>query len=176
MKNISTSFQYNELDAKLMSRVVVTASEKKMDLFQEVSSQLSDYAYWFLLSTLWVKESNFAPISTWKKLFAEKRPNRQISLMKPDELAAFKKLPNKLNLYRAHSKDESDWISYTLDLKTAIEFAERKKVDEIVEYKVKKHDCQTLFLRRGETEIICLDKTLAKKKRVIIINEEVEEG
>lgn len=176
MKNISTGFKYNETDARLMSIIMTTQPERKIEVFQEMANQLSDYAYWFLLSTMWVKDSNYAPISVWKKLFNEKRMNKAISLMKPDELTALKNLPSKLTAYRAHSKDESDWISYTLDLKTAIEFAKRKQVDEIVEYKMKKHDCQALFLRRGETEIICIDKTLAKKKRVILINEEVSEG
>ncbi|NBA28534.1 hypothetical protein GVK83_13155 [Enterococcus hirae] len=175
MRNISTSFKYNEEDARLISIIMTTQAEKKLQVFQEVADKLSDYAYWFLLSTMWVKSSDYAPISSWKKFFSEKRLNKAISLMKPDELTAFKNLPSKLTAYRAHSKDENDWISYTLDLKTAIEFAERKKVNEIMEYKIKKHDCLALFLRRGETEIICLDKSLAKKKRVIIVNEEVLE-
>lgn len=176
MKNISTSFKYNERDARLISIIMTTQPGEKMEVFLELANQLSDYAYWFLLSTLWVKDSNYAPISVWKKLFSGKRRNKAISLMRPEELTAFTNLPSKFLAYRTHSKNENDWISYTLDLKTAIEFAEMKKVNEVVEYKIKKHDCLALFLRRGETEIICLDKTLAKKKRAILINEEVAEG
>ena len=81
MKYISTSFKYNERDARLISIIMTTQSGKKIEVFQELANQLSDYAYWFLLSTLWVKDSNYAPISVWKKLFSGKRRNKAISLM-----------------------------------------------------------------------------------------------
>lgn len=170
LDNISTSYKYNELDSKLISGLLSIIPEKQVEYFKSIANQLSDYAYWFLLSTLWVDNSTIASVSEWKQLFKEKRPSRQISFMKPDELAKFKALPNKLFLYRAHSKNEEDWISYTLDIKTATEFATRKNVNEIVEYKTKKSNCLALLLRREESEIICLDKKMVKKKRIIKIN------
>lgn len=171
MNNVSTCFKYNETDARLISQLLTTDSQKSLVFFEENEIYLSDYAYWFLLATMWVDDSAIASVSTWINLFSAKRANRKLSLMKPNELTMFNKLPNKLTVYRAHSKDEIEWISYTLDLKTAIEFAERKKVAEIVEYKIKKHDCLALFLRREEAEIICLDRNMAKKSRIIKINE-----
>ena len=171
MKNISTAFKFNPCDAELMTKIMAIDSEKQVEYFASVTDQLSDYGYWFLLSTLWVREATFAPISFWKELFSSKRPNRSISIMKPDELTLFKKLPNKLTVYRAHG-DEADWISYTLNPVTAMEFSSRKKTDEIAEYKLKKHDCQALFLRRGEMEIICLNKELAKRIRTITVEKD----
>ncbi|MGM0337675.1 hypothetical protein [Enterococcus sp. AZ007] len=170
MKNISTAFKFNESDAKLISQFLVTKANQQMDCFLSVEAQLTDYAYWYLLTTMWINESTIYPISAWKKLFFAKRANRLVSIMKPNELTLFKKLSNKLILYRAHSKNETDWISYTLDLETAVKFAKMKNVDEVVEYKIKKHDCYALFLRREESEILCLNKDLAKKIRSIKVD------
>lgn len=169
MQNISTAFKFNESDAKLVSRFLTTKKNQQMDYFLSIKNHLTDYAYWQMLTTMWVNESTIYSIDGWKNLFLAKRANRLVSIMKPDELALFKKLPNKLNLYRAHSGNELDGISYTLDPKTAIKFARMKKVNEIVEYKVKKHDCYALFLRREESEILCLDKDAVRKIKVIKI-------
>lgn len=174
MQNVSTAYKYKESDAKLISRFLSIDLNHQMEYFLSVKNQLTDYSYWFLLSTMWVNDSSTALISTWKELFAAKRTNRKISIMKPDELAVFSQLPNKLKVYRAHSEKETDWLSYTLDLKTAVDFAKRKNTSEIVEYKVKKHDCLALFLKRKEAEILCMNKDLARKIRVIIIGDEVE--
>ena len=152
-----------------MSQFLVTKTNQQMDYFLSIEEQLTDHAYWYLLTTMWVNESSFYPIDGWIKLFSAKRSNRLVSVMKPDELALFKKLPKKLTLYRAHSENETDWISYTLDPETAVKFAKMKNTNEIIEYKVKKHDCYSLFLRREEAEIICLDKSFVKKIREIKI-------
>lgn len=159
---ISTCFKYRELDARLIYEVMSIETNLRIDFFKSIANQLSDYAYWFVLSTLWIDDSQIAPISVWKKLFSDKRANQKLSLMKPNEVKAFNALPNKLTVYRAHSKTEKDWISYTLDKKTAIEFARRKQIRNIQEYKIKKNNCIALFLRREESEIICLDKNMAK--------------
>lgn len=168
MRNISTAFKYSASDAEIMKKLLVTNPDEQVDYFERISNQLSDYAYWFLLSTMWVKEAAIAPISEWKRLFSAKRPNRSISLMKPDEMVLFKKLPNKLTVYRAHA-DETDWISYTLNPQIAVKFANIKNVNEVAEYKLKKHDCVALFLRRDEMEVLCMDKELAKRTRTITV-------
>lgn len=167
MDNLSTAYRFNKSDARIITNLITAEAEIQIDLFQKNSLQLSDYAYWYLLSTLYVNDSSIASVSTWKTLFQEKRPNRSISLMKPDELSEFKKLPNKLILYRAHSKDETDWISYTLNLETAIRFAKGKKVNEITEYRVKKNQCLALFLRREENEILCMNNESVNERQII---------
>ncbi|MDT2422424.1 hypothetical protein P7D66_08545 [Enterococcus avium] len=171
MNNISTAFKYNASDAEIMKKLLVIHPDEQVGYFERKSNQLSDYAYWFLLSTMWVKEAAVAPISQWMRLFSAKRPNRRISLMKPNEMALFKKLPNKLTVYRDHA-DETDWISYTLNPQTAIKFANMKNVNEVAEYKLKKHDCLALFLRRDEMEVLCMDKELAKRTRTITAKKE----
>lgn len=105
---------------------------------KSVANELSDYAYWFMLSTLWVSYSGFSDLELWKELFSSNRPNKSISLMKPDELSALKKLPNKITVYRAHRQKETDWIAYTLDKNIADRFARERGTSEITAYKVKK--------------------------------------
>lgn len=72
--------------------------EKPMAIakFRECCNELSDYAYWFMLSTLWVSYSGFSDLELCKELFSRNRPNKSISLMKPDELAALKNCLIKL--------------------------------------------------------------------------------
>ncbi|MCI1071434.1 hypothetical protein [Lactococcus lactis] len=64
--------------------------------FRECCNELSDYAYWFMLSILWVSYSGFSDLELCKELFSRNRPNKSISLMKPDELAALKNCLIKL--------------------------------------------------------------------------------
>lgn len=71
-----------------------------------------------------------------------------------------KKLRSKLTLYRVHSGDERGRIRYILKLETAKEFARRKNAKKSYKNKVKKHDCDALFLRNGEAEILCLNQKL----------------
>lgn len=165
MKNISPAFKYNKTDAGLIADLMLALPEKRIELFQKVADQLTDYAYWFVLSNLWVNDSRIAPIAVWKEMFSVKRASRDISLMKPDELKRLKELPNKLTVYRLHSKGETDWISYTLNIETAFAFSGIKGGGELVSYQLKKRDCLALFLRRGEAEIICLNKEWAKRKQ-----------
>jgi hypothetical protein len=89
--------------------------------------------------------------------------------MKPDELRAFDALPNFLECYRAHRPDEEDWISFTLNPETAAKMAINRGVDEITLYKINKKFCIALFLRRGEHELITMQKDKAKKIRNISI-------
>ncbi|MEC2555116.1 hypothetical protein P9W85_28065, partial [Bacillus tropicus] len=63
-----------------------------------------------------------------------------------------------ITVYRAHRINEKDWIAYTLDPLIAARFANEREVNTIAEYKVKKRDVFALFLRRGEQEVIVLDK------------------
>lgn len=84
--------------------------------------------------------------------------------MKPDELSALKKLPNKLTVYRAHRENELDWIAYTLDKKIAERFARERGSSEVTTYKVKKSDVLAYFTRRGEQEIIIIDNKKVKRR------------
>lgn len=126
--------------------------------FARCRTRLSDYIYWFVLGTLWVSYTGFSDLDLWKRLFASARPDRDLSLMKPSELQELCALPDPLLIYRAHRPNEADWIAYTLSLDVAARFARERGVSEIKAYGVKRTDVLALFLRRGEQEILVLDR------------------
>ncbi|MFT9496350.1 hypothetical protein [Anaerosolibacter sp.] len=159
-EDISPNFEWNPVDANIAKRLIdLEETPEAIQYFSRVCHKLTDYAYWFLLSTLWVSYTGFTDINLWKKLFSEKRPYRLTSIMKPSELKAFQNLPKRITIYRAHRPNETDWIAYTLDFDIAKRFARERQVNIITEYRIKKADVTALFLRRGENEIIALDKS-----------------
>lgn len=129
--------------------------------FAKHCSKLGDYWYWFTLSTLWVSYSGWSDLKLWKKLLSSGRKNRQTSIMKPNELEIFKGLPEEITAYRAHRENEKDWISYTIDPNIAAKFTVKRNTNTIKEYRIKKSDILALFTRRGEFELIVLNKNKA---------------
>lgn len=85
-----------------------------------------------------------------RESFSSNRGNKIIGSLKPDELSALKKLPNKLTVYRAHRDNELDWIVYTLDKKIVECFSRERASSEVTTYKVKKSDVLAYFTRREE--------------------------
>lgn len=81
--------------------------------------------------------------------------------MKPSEVKKLKQLPFDIKCYRAHREGEKDWISYTTDINVAVKMALNRGVDEIKEYRIKKNNVLAYFTRRGESELIVLDKSKA---------------
>ena len=163
-ENVSTAFVPNQTDNFIIRNLLpYEGTPMAITKFKACCNELSDYAYWFMLSTLWVSYSGFSDLELWKELFSSNRPNKSISLMKPDELSALKKLPNKITVYRAHRQKETDWIAYTLDKNIADCFARKRGTSEITAYKVKKIDILAYFTRRGEQEIIVINKSKVKK-------------
>lgn len=135
------------------------ATGKAIRLFDKHKKCLTDYAYWFYLSTCWVSYSGFSDLKLWRQLFASSRPNRKLCIMKPSEVVAYELLPDELVIYRAKREGEKDWIAYTLNPQTAAKMALQRKVNVIHQYTVKKKEVLALFLRRGEEEVIILDKS-----------------
>ncbi|HDR8409154.1 TPA: hypothetical protein QC295_002358 [Bacillus cereus] len=159
MNDVYAGFKWNPYDAKIGKEIIKReGTPEAIKYFAEVCEDLTDYGYWFFLSTLWVSYSGHSDLNLWKKLFSSKRPKRKKSIMKPSELKDFDYLPYFVTVYRAHRVDESDWIAYTLDQEIAERFAREREVTKITEYKVKKSDILAYFSRRGEKEIIVLDK------------------
>lgn len=130
--------------------------------FADKCSPLSDYAYWFYLSTLWVSYTGYSDLEQWKQLFSSERPKRKHSIMKPSEVRRFDTLPYFVTVYRAHRAGETDWIAYTTDESIVKRFAAERGVKTYSEYLVKKRDILALFLRRGEHEVIVLDQSKAE--------------
>lgn len=89
--------------------------------------------------------------------------------MKPDEFEIFRKLPMWFHVYRAHRENEQDWIAYTLRQETAGMFAAKRNVDKVSEYQVQRSDVLCVFTRRGEEEILILDKSKPVKCQDILV-------
>lgn len=171
-QDISKKFKFNEYDAIIARRIIqLEGTPEAIVYFSKVCDKLSDYAYWYFLSTLWVSYTGFSDINLWKKLFSAKRKFKTLSIMKPSEVEEFNKLSSNIEVYRAHRENEKDWISYTLNFETAKRFAKERGVSAISKYRVKKKDIEALFLRRGEYETILLDKNKAKFIEEITITE-----
>lgn len=132
--------------------------------FSENCSQLTDYGYWFLLSTLWVSYTGGSELELWKRLFKARRQGRRECLMKPKEMEFYRLLPQQVLCYRAHRPGEQDWISYTLDLDVALRFTKEREASTLSSYRILRRDLLALFHRRGEYEVLCLDR---KKARLV---------
>ena len=162
--DISANFQPNATDATVAKGLLADEGTPLAILyFAKHCDALSDYAYWFLLGSLWVSYSGWSDLALWRHLLQSDRPKRTTSLMKPSEWEAFKRLPEKITAYRAHRQGETDWISYTLDKTIAERFARSRDAGHIVEYELRKKDVHALFLRREEQEVIMLIPRLAKR-------------
>lgn len=166
MSDISPDF--NPADNYKDSRIIeyiLQCAETPMAIvrFRFVCHDLTDYGYWFLLSTLWVSYSGWSDLNVWRRLFRSGRPRRISSIMKPSELTAFEQLPDTFTAYRSHRPHETDWISYTLDKELADRWTmERGGYTQA--YSLKRNHCIALFLRRGELEIIVLDPKKVRKQ------------
>lgn len=166
--DISTDFRPNHRDSVIIGRIMKhEATPLAIKAFVAEHTKLSDYGYWFTLSTLWVSYTGWSDLQTWKWLFSSRRPGRDTSIMKPSELATWQKLPDKLTLLRVHRSGEEDWISYTVDLEAAKRFASRRNANAVHVYKVDRRHAMCLFTRRGEWEVIVLDRRHAVLDRVL---------
>lgn len=168
LKDVSPDFKYNAYDREVGEGILLReATPGAIVYFANVCHRLSDYAYWFFLSTLWVSYSGQSDLRLWRRLFKSPRSRRKTSLMKPSEVEAYDGLDEEFTVYRAHRKGEADWISYTLCREIAIRFARERDVNEIAEYRLKKKDVIALFLRRSEQEVIMLRPRKAEEIGVI---------
>jgi hypothetical protein len=155
----------NEKESRMIQSILqYEGTPRAIIQFNEICHGFSDYTYWFVLSTLWVSYTGFSDLSLWRKLFRSGRPKRGSSIMKPSELDAFERLPDKFIAFRAHRPHETDWISYTLDIEIAKRFAKERDT-EVTPYTICKKNCIALFLRRDELEVIMLDPKKARKQQ-----------
>lgn len=169
--DIYSGFKQNYYDSTVGKGILKRdGTPEAIRYFSEVCNGLTDYGYWFFLSTLWVSYTGYSDLNVWKQLFSSTRPKRKQCIMKPSELLAYKRLPHIVTVYRAHRLAETDWIAYTLNIEIAKRFARERDVNQITEYTVKKRDIFALFLRRGEDEILVLDKEKVCLVREIEIN------
>lgn len=162
-KDISPYFVFNYYDAQVSKKLLkYEGTPDAIKYFKSVCHGLTDYGYWFILSTLWVSCTDGINIDLWKELFSSERMKRKKSIMKPSELKRFEQLPWHITAYRVHRENETDWIAYTINFNSALKFANIRGVNKISEYVIDKRHVIALFLRRGESEIIMLNKSKAK--------------
>lgn len=95
--DISPKFKYNAVDAEIGKRIIaLEETPEAIKYLSKVCDKLTDYAYWFYLSTLWVSYTGFSDLNLWKELFSAKRKDRVDCIMKPSE---FIDLMKKIGLH-----------------------------------------------------------------------------
>jgi len=91
--DISPDFQWNKKDWQTIQKVLPhEATPEAVRAFARYAYRLSDYGYWFLLSTLWVSYTGWSDLELWKQLFSSSGGSRTTSIMKPSELNVFRSL------------------------------------------------------------------------------------
>jgi hypothetical protein len=157
--DISAAFTPNQSDAAIMGHLLqFEGTERAVVEFTHACGFLSDLAYWYTLGTLWVSYTGWSEIAMWRRLLSADRSDRTRALLRPSEYEALKRLPQRFSAFRAHRLGETDWLSYTLNPVTAALFTRRRGVERFTEYSVPRKDVTALFLRRGEDEILVLDR------------------
>lgn len=171
--DISPLFRWNPTDAMIGGKIAACGEDTRAAVacFCENCDRLTNYAYWFFLSTLWVKDADAADLQTWKRFFSSERKQRKRSIMKPSEVTALEGLPYFITAYRAHRTGETDWIAYTTDRTIVKRFAVQRGAEVVNEYRIKKRDVLAYFTRRGESEILDLDKSRAQFVQTIALED-----
>lgn len=166
-KNVSPLFKPNRKDAQILS--ILLRFEKMphaVVMLDRVKHELSPYAYWFALGTFWVSYSGWSDLDLWKRLFALNRMkmDKRRCLMKPAEWERFVAMSSKILAFRCHRKGEQDWIAYTIS-RAVVERLHWQRGPEIriAAYEIQKQDVIAFFDRRGEEEVIVLDKSKARE-------------
>lgn len=164
VNDISKHFTGSTYFSRSVAQLIVDheGTPEALQAFAAHADKLDDYSYWFFLSTCWVSYTGWSDLDLWKELFSSDRPKRKHCIMKPSEVRAFEFLPQVITVYRAHRPNEEDWIAYTLSPDIAKRFANERGVTNIHKYHVNKRHVLALFLRRGEEEILVLDKEHVK--------------
>lgn len=61
--DISTAFKWNQKDALFAEQILAyEGTPAAIKYFSAHSSELSDYGYWFFLSTLWVSYTEYSDL------------------------------------------------------------------------------------------------------------------
>jgi hypothetical protein len=69
-EDVSPNFVYNPIDAHIGTKLIeLEEKPEQIKYFESVAHELSDYAYWFFLTTCWVSYTGHSDIELWKKLF-----------------------------------------------------------------------------------------------------------
>lgn len=148
----------NENDSAIMSALLkLPKGARLVTLYANRYEFWDDAAYWQAVAAMWIDSDICYPnLEYWKELFTLDRRDR-FKLMKKADRKVWRSLPAKVKAFRAvHENEEVDLaISWTLTRKVADRFAKGRKV---VERTFNKNQIVAYFDRRGEQEIIVIQK------------------
>ena len=137
--------------------------------FAKSRKDLTDYDYWCLLGILYIHGGywSFITPDLWRLLLSSSRPQRNM-IMQPSDHKILEGLPENVICYRIHhSKEEHDWISYTISSwlisKFVKEYREHDAFYSVEKFEVAKQDIDFFFGRNYEDEIVVLDRSKVKK-------------
>ena len=141
--------------------------------FAKSRKNLTDYDYWCLLGILYIHGGywSFMSPNLWRLLLNSSRSQRNM-IMQPFERRALKNLPEKVVCYRIHhSKEEHDWISYTISSWLIPKFVKAYRKHDafysVEKFEVAKQDIDFFFGRNYEDEIVVLDRSKVKKTKEV---------
>lgn len=167
-ENVFMTRRYPELrekqrrrDSKIAKRMIMAHDQnndpqKVFDVFKKEHKQLSHPRFWELLRSVWVATGSQAKLDDFLQWFNSSRPYRWY-FSTPQEAERLRALDDPLTVYRAISGPEDKGISWTLSRRFAEQYAKDFK-REIITQQVRKADVFALVERRGEEEIIILNK------------------
>ena len=158
-------------DLDVVDQIKAVANSAKVILiFAKNIENLSDFAYWRLLSYIWINGGYEIPCF-FRKMFKMPIPNSN-EVMLDEEYHFFKMLPKVITCYRVHhTNHEKYFLSYTLSPSKAVimaeEFQRNNSFAGISEYKVNKSDVFAVFTRHWEDEILVLDRSKVRFERKV---------
>jgi hypothetical protein len=124
----------------------------RIEALDEVKELLSDYWFWRLLGQcVWTSENHSVYRDLYLALMREPRPEHH-AFMRPEQLRAWRRLPEKVHIFRGHGPLNRDGFWYSFSLAVAIEVAMSYGLKGRVSTAlVSKHD---LFFLGGDKESV----------------------
>lgn len=135
-------------------------NQYRMQYFSHIKQWLSEKDFGSLLAYSWVNDENAnnnSVVDIEDILYYFKKAQK-IYLMNEEELEKYKKLPQKITVYRGvtdHNRDNDKALSWTLSKKKAEWFAHRfDEEGDVIEKEIDKKDIYAYFNSRNEDEVI----------------------
>ena len=135
-------------------------NQYRVQYFSHIKQWLSEKDFGSLLAYSWVNDENAnnnSVVDIEDILYYFKKAQK-IYLMNEEELEKYKKLPQKITVYRGvtdHNRDNDKALSWTLSKKKAEWFAHRfDEEGDVIEKEIDKKDIYAYFNSRNEDEVI----------------------
>jgi len=126
----------------------------RLQAFQDVAEQLSPTDYEALLAQIWIDTENaYEMVNDWECIWENIEKTIFDGI---DAETRFQNLPERIRIRRGTSGDRDEWMSWTLDAKIAMKFANRFGKGKVVWGWIDKSDVKAFFTGRGEEEIVAL--------------------